>query len=99
MSELYIKQLECSNEELKAELQKQKDENAKINATLKEIISKTTAEYENKITVMKKEYQNEVQKLNETIKEMEFHIDALIRDNTVMDAQLDIVKMMCGVQE
>lgn len=61
--------------------------------------ARLTAEYEDKISVIQAEYQEEVQELNEQIEGMEFHITQLITDNTVMDAQLDIVKMMCGVRE
>lgn len=48
---------------------------------------------------MQKEHQEEVQDLEGQIKLLEMHIEQLITDNTIMDAQLDIVKMMCGVHE
>ena len=62
-------------------------------------MARLTAEYEDKISVMQKEHQEEVEELKGTIKLLELHINQLVQDNTVMDAQLDIVRMMCGVHE
>lgn len=62
-------------------------------------MARLTAEYEDKISVMQKEHQEEVEELKGAIELLELHIDQLVHDNTVMDVQLDIVRMMCGVHE
>lgn len=60
-------------------------------------MARLTAEYEDKISVMQLKHQEEVKELESHIKTLEMHIEQLVTDNTIMDAQLDIVKMMCGV--
>lgn len=57
-------------------------------------MARLTAEYEDRISVM----QEEIQQFTEQIEQLKSHIVQLNYKNTIMDAQLNIVKMMCGVE-
>lgn len=57
-------------------------------------MARITAEYEDKISVM----QREIQQLTKQTEQLRSHIAQLIYKNTIMDAQLNIVKMMCDVE-
>lgn len=95
----YIQELEETVEDLRSEVDKYKAKIAEMVQTHQTEQARLTAEYEDKISVIQEECQEEVQELKEQIEGLDFHITQLINDNTIMDAQLDIVKMMCGVRE
>lgn len=94
-----VQEMEETIEGLRSEVAKYKELRAETTEKCNAEMARLTAEYEDKISVMQKEHQEEVQDLEGQIKLLEMHIEQLITDNTIMDAQLDIVKMMCGVRE
>lgn len=53
-------------------------------------MARLTAEYEDKISVIQEEHEKEVQLLKK-------EIEVLKNDNTIKTAQLDLVKMLFGV--
>lgn len=65
----------------------------------KELRAESEEKHKAEIAEITAKYQEEIQDLQDNIRLMEGHIDMLVHDNTVIDAQLDIVKMMCGVHE
>lgn len=92
-------EMEETIEELRNEVAKHKELRAESIEKCNAEMARLTAEYEDKISVMQSEHQEEVKELENHIKMLEMHIEQLVTDNTIMDAQLDIVKMMCGVNE
>ena len=94
-----VQEMEETIEGLRNEVAKYKELRAETTEKCNAEMARLTAEYEDKISVMQKEHQEEIDELQENIKLLEGHIDMLVQDNTIMDAQLDIVKMMCGVRE
>lgn len=64
-----------------------------------ELRAESAEKHKAEIAEINAKYQEEVQDLEGQIRLLEMHIEQLITDNTIMDAQLDIVKMMCGVHE
>lgn len=94
-----VQEMEETIEGLRSEVTKYKELRAETTEKCNAEMARLTAEYEDKISVIQKEHQEEVQDLEGQIKLLEMHIEQLITDNTIMDAQLDIVKMMCGVRE
>ena len=83
-----VQEMEQTIESLREEVRKHIELRAEAAEKHKAEIDEITAKY-----------QEEIQDLQDNIRLMEGHIDMLVHDNTVMDAQLDIVKMMCGVHE
>lgn len=83
-----VQEMEQTIESLREEVRKHVELRAEAAEKHKAEIAEITAKY-----------QAEIQDLQDNIRLMEGHIDMLVHDNTVMDAQLDIVKMMCGVNE
>ena len=94
-----VQEMEETIEGLRNEVAKYKELRAETTEKCNAEMARLTAEYEDKISVMQKEHQEEVEELKGTIELLELHINQLAQDNTVMDAQLDIVRMMCGVHE
>jgi len=94
-----VQEMEETIEGLRNEVAKYKELRAETTEKCNAEMARLTAEYEDKISVMQKEHQEEVEELKGTIELLELHINQLVQDNTVMDAQLDIVRMMCGVHE
>lgn len=94
-----VQEMEETIEGLRNEVAKYKELRAETTEKCNAEMARLTAEYEDKISVMQKGHQEEIDELQENIKLLEGHIDMLVQDNTIMDAQLDIVKMMCGVHE
>lgn len=94
-----VQEMEETIEGLRNEVAKHKELRAESTEKCNAEMARLTAEYEDKISVMQSEHQEEVKKLENHIKMLEMHIEQLVTDNTIMDAQLDIVKMMCGVNE
>lgn len=94
-----VQEMEETIEGLRNEVAKHKELRAETTEKCNAEMARLTAEYEDKISVMQKEHQEEVEELKGTIELLELHINQLVQDNTVMDAQLDIVRMMCGVHE
>lgn len=64
-----------------------------------ELRAESVEKHKAEIAEITAKHQEEVQDLEGQIRLLEMHIEQLITDNTIMDAQLDIVKMMCGVHE
>ena len=64
-----------------------------------ELRAEATEKHKAEIDELMAKHQEEVQDLEGQVRLLEMHIEQLITDNTVMDAQLDIVRMMCGVHE
>lgn len=64
-----------------------------------ELRAESAEKHKAEIAEITAKHQEEVQDLEGQIRLLEMHIEQLITDNTIMDAQLDIVKMMCGVHE
>ena len=94
-----VQEMEETIEGLRNEVAKYKELRAETTEKCNAEMARLTAEYEDKISVMQSEHQEEVKELESHIKMLEMHIEQLVTDNTIMDAQLDIVKMMCGVHE
>ena len=94
-----VQEMEETIEGLRNEVAKYKELRAETTEKCNAEMARLTAEYEDRISLMQKEHQEEVEELQDNIRLMEGHIDMLVHDNTVMDAQLDIVRMMCGVRE
>lgn len=94
-----VQEMEETIEGLRNEVAKYKELRAETTEKCNAEMARLTAEYEDKISVMQKKHQEEVEELKGTIELLELHINQLVQDNTVMDAQLDIVRMMCGVHE
>lgn len=92
-----VQEMEETIESLRNEVAKHKELRAETTEKCNAEMARLTAEYEDRISLMQKEHQEEVQELQNNINLLEGHIDMLVHDNTIMDAQLDIVKMMCGV--
>lgn len=68
-------------------------------AKYKELRAKSEEKHKAEIAELMTKHKEEVQDLEGQVRLLELHIEQLITDNTIMDAQLDIVKMMCGVHE
>lgn len=94
-----VQEMEETIEGLREEVEKYKAKLTDVVQRNEAECARITAEYEDKISVMQSEHQEEVEELQDNIKLLESHIEMLVHDNTVMNAQLDIVKMMCGVHE
>lgn len=65
----------------------------------KELRAESDEKHKAEIAELMAKHKEEVQDLEGQVRLLEMHIEQLITDNTIMDAQLDIVKMMCGVHE
>lgn len=64
-----------------------------------ELRAEADEKHKAEIAELMAKHKEEVQDLEGQVRALEMRIELLITDNTIMDAQLDIVKMMCGVHE
>lgn len=60
-------------------------------------MARLTAEYEDKISVIQEEHEKEVQLLQEEIDALRSDMNVVKNDNMIKTAQLDLVKMLFGV--
>lgn len=60
-------------------------------------MARLTAEYEDKISVIQREHEEEVQLLKEEIDALRSDMDVIKNDDMIKTAQLDLVKTLFGV--